>query len=277
MIAPQIQCGYSTSAGVTHGMAAKRKKKRRVATAKRTPAQVRSRVDQLKDELKRLREAGTRKLAVARKRSPHMVGLVVLAIGQGLLIVTAPFLVLVRGAVWLYESHGVPGWAALTLAGWATLMLLSLYSASLSRRFTGRARWNQVAKWIAAPLVVGYLAFSLLYLARGNAKDDVIRSVYTSTHPILRVALTTMMLVDRKAVITDIARTPDDYKRMGLAVSQRSMHYPQADGWVHAVDLRTRSPFRSVLVDWYFRLMGFDTLRHTGTSDHLHVQLAVAR
>lgn len=236
---------------------------------------MRSRVDQLKDELKRLQEAGTRKLAVARARSPHWVGLAVLAIGQAVLLVTAPFLVLVRGAVWFYQAQGVPGWAALLLSGWATLMLLSFYGAALSRRFTGRARLKQVAKWVAAPLVIGYCVFSLVYLARGNAKDDAVRSVYTSTHPILRVALSTLMVFDRKAVITDISRTPDDYKRMGLAVNQRSMHYRQPDGWIHAVDLRTRSPFRSVLVEWYFLLMGFDTLRHQGTSDHLHVQLVV--
>jgi len=41
------------------------------------------------------------------------------------------------------------------------------------------------------------------------------------------------------------------------------------------VDLRTRSPFRSVLVEWYFWAMGFATLRHTGTADHLHVQLVL--
>jgi hypothetical protein len=114
------------------------------------------------------------------------------------------------------------------------------------------------------------------FVSRVNAKDDAVRSVYTATHPLLRVALSTLMLADREAVITDISRTPDDYKRMRLAVNQRSLHYPQADGWVHAVDLRTRSPFRSVLVEWYFRAMGFKTLRHVGTSDHLHVYLPVA-
>lgn len=254
-------------------MGAKKKKKSRVATAKRTPAEVRSRVAQLKDELKRLRLAGAKKLAIARKRGPHMLGLAVLAIGQIVLIVTAPFVVLVRGAVWLYSSGGLPTWLALAGAAVATLGLLTLYGVALSRRLTGRARWNQIAKWVAAPMVVGYCGFALVYLAQVNAKDDAVRSVYTATHPLLRVALSTLILVDRGAVITDIARAPDDYQRMGLPVNQRSMHYRQADGWVHAVDLRTRSPFRSVLVEWYFRVMGFDTLRHTGTADHLHVSL----
>jgi hypothetical protein len=87
------------------------------------------------------------------------------------------------------------------------------------------------------------------------------------------LAVSTLILADRNAVITDLARTPDDYRRMGLPLNRRSLHYPQADGWVHAVDLRTTSGLRSLLVEWYFRAMGFDTLRHTGTHDHLHVSL----
>jgi hypothetical protein len=97
--------------------------------------------------------------------------------------------------------------------------------------------------------------------------------VYTATHPLLRIAVSTLILVDRDAVITDLARTADDYPRMGLPIHPRSLHYRQEDGWVHAVDLRTRGPLRSLLVEWYFRAMGFDTLRHVGTADHLHVAL----
>jgi hypothetical protein len=44
---------------------------------------------------------------------------------------------------------------------------------------------------------------------------------------------------------------------------------------VHAVDLRTigRAEWKNVLLNWYFRSMGFRTLRHVGTADHLHVSL----
>ena len=60
---------------------------------------------------------------------------------------------------------------------------------------------------------------------------------------------------------------------MGLAVNPASMHYEQSDGYVHAVDLRTvgRGWWRNWGVEGYFRAMGFGTLRHRGTEDHLHV------
>jgi len=55
------------------------------------------------------------------------------------------------------------------------------------------------------------------------------------------------------------------------------LHYPQPDGYVHAIDLRTagRGFVRNRLVQAYFWSMGFVTLRHVGTADHLHVELPV--
>lgn len=214
-----------------------------------------------------------RKLAAARDKRAAAIAKPALATLQVAVIVAVPFVVLIRGAVWLYQDHGVASWLALLTSGAATLALLTAYGVAISRRFTGRARWDFVAKWVALPLVVGYCGYALLYLSRVNAKDDAIRSVYTATHPLLRVALSTLILADRRAVITDLARTPDDYPAMGLPVNQRSLHYVQPDGWVHAVDLRSRGPIRNLLVQGYFRAMGFETLRHVGTADHLHVFL----
>ncbi|HEX9580025.1 MAG TPA: hypothetical protein VF970_02885 [Gemmatimonadales bacterium] len=236
----------------------------------------RTRMVRLRLRLRKARKISARKLAIAEDRGATAFGKLTFAVLRVLLILTAPFVVLVRGAVWLDRGLGLPTWLALLMAGAATLVLLTLYGALVSRRVTGRARLGLVAKWVAAPLVVGYCGYALLHLSRVNAKDDAVRSVYTAAHPLLRVALTTLILADRDAVITDLARTPDDYERMGLPVNQRSLHYRQADGWVHAVDLRARGQLRSVLVEWYFRIMGFETLRHTGTGDHLHVSLPPA-
>ena len=60
-----------------------------------------------------------------------------------------------------------------------------------------------------------------------------------------------------------------------LAVNETSLHYPQADGFVYAVDVRTlgRPEWRNQVVSLYFQVMGFRTLRHVGTADHLHVEL----
>jgi hypothetical protein len=43
------------------------------------------------------------------------------------------------------------------------------------------------------------------------------------------------------------------------------------------MDLRTkgRSQARNALTVAYFRIMGFRSLRHVGTADHLHVSLPV--
>ena len=81
--------------------------------------------------------------------------------------------------------------------------------------------------------------------------------------------------IDTNRPITDIAREPGDYPAMGLPVRARSLHYEQPDGWVHAVDLRTRGRgvIRNALTRLVFFSLGFDSLRHGGRADHLHVSL----
>ena len=87
----------------------------------------------------------------------------------------------------------------------------------------------------------------------------------------------TLILADGSLVITDTSREAADYRRMGLPVQQRSLHYRQADGWSHAIDLRTsgRAAWQNAWMQVYFEAMGFQTLRHVGTADHLHVALPV--
>ena len=64
---------------------------------------------------------------------------------------------------------------------------------------------------------------------------------------------------------------------MGLSANDGSLHYRQHDGYTHAADLRTvgRGAVQNRLVQLYFWSMGFGTLRHAGTADHLHVELRV--
>ena len=77
--------------------------------------------------------------------------------------------------------------------------------------------------------------------------------------------------------MTDGFRVPEDYSRMGLPINDRTLHYKQKTGWVHAVDLRTngRGAVKNFAMQMYFASMGFYTLRHVGTSDHLHVHLRI--
>jgi hypothetical protein len=192
-----------------------------------------------------------------------------------LVIVALPFAVLVRSAVFFYERGQVPTWLAFLVAAVLTVGVVTLYASWLSQRLTGRRRVLALAKWVAVPLVVFYCGYSLLYLSRLNAKEDSVREYYTAVHPLLRLALSTWVLVDPDIVITDTRRAREDYSRMKLPVNEASLHYRQADGWVHAVDLRTarRGWLRSRFVQAYFWAMGFDTERHVGTADHLHVEL----
>ena len=192
-----------------------------------------------------------------------------------LLVASLPFLALVKVAVVLYERGGYP--TSLALAGGAacTTLLVTAYAAWAWHRLTGRVRLALVARRVALPLVVAYSAYALVYLSAANAKSPQVRAYYASLHPLLRVALSTVILVDRDLVVTDLARQPTDYRTMRLSVNDGSLHYVQADGYVHAVDLRTagRCFVKNRLVQAYFWSMGFATLRHVGTADHLHVEL----
>ena len=197
------------------------------------------------------------------------------------LIIALPFIVLVRGSVFIYEHGSTSVWVAVVVAGFLTGAVVTAYALWIARRLTkkggrgGRALVLPLAKWVAAPLVVFYCGYSLLYLASVHAKSPPVRAYYSSVHPLLRLALSTAILVDRDILITDTGRRPDDYSRMGLPEYSHSRHYRGADGWVHAVDLRTTG--HGTIKNWslqlYFWSMGFDTKRHVGTADHLHVEL----
>ncbi|HET9387556.1 MAG TPA: hypothetical protein VFO67_20645 [Gemmatimonadales bacterium] len=197
------------------------------------------------------------------------------------LIIVLPFGVLVRGSVFIYEHGHTPVWVAVLTAAFLTAGVITAYAVWLARKFTkaggrsGRGLIVPVAKWVALPLVVFYCGYSLLYLASVNAKSAPVRAYYHSVHPLMRLALSTLVLIDRDMIITDMGRLPEDYAKMGLPTNTRTRHYKQADGWIHAVDLRTtgRGAIKNRGVQFYFWAMGFDTRRHVGTADHLHVEL----
>ncbi len=190
-------------------------------------------------------------------------------------VVALPFVVLVRISVHFHVSRGLQTWLALGVGGLATLVVLTTYAVWISKKLTGRLRAVLLAKRVVFPLVVAYCLYALLYLSSLNAKSEEVRTYYRSLHPLMRVALSTIILVDRDIVVTDLTRTPQDYAAMGLPPQQASLHYRQADGYVHALDLRTigRGGWSNWAVASYFGLMGFNTLRHIGTADHLHVSL----
>lgn len=243
------------------------------------------RLEQLRQEVQREWKQRTKRREkekrAAARRPPRPVdwravpGVLLQAAFRLLVIVALPFVVLVWGSVFFYRHGQVPTWLALLTAALLTMGVVTLYASWLAHTLTGRrSQLLLLGKWVALPLVVFYCGYSLLYLSRVNAKPEV-RAYYTALHPLLRLALSTWTLVDPKMVVTDMSRARVDYSKMKLPVNENSLHYRQADGWVHAVDLRTvgRGAFKNGLVRVYFFLMGFETLRHVGTADHLHVQL----
>jgi hypothetical protein len=210
-----------------------------------------------------------------------LVGEMALGALKVALIIALPFAVLVRGSVFILQHGRTSVWMALVVGAFLTAVVITAYAVWLARRFTrmggrgGRELVLPIAKWVALPLVLFYCGYSLVYLASVHAKTAPVRAYYTSLHPLLRLGLSTLILVDRDILITDAGRLPEDYTRMGLPTNPRTRHYRQADGWVHAVDLRTagRGELKNRSVQLYFWLMGFDTRRHVGTADHLHVEL----
>ena len=227
-------------------------------------------------EWDRLAGAPTTARPKPRRLGPWTVEVVRLA-AKIVLVALLPFIMLVKVAVFLYQHEGWP--TAFALAGGVacTAAVVTAYGAWAWHRFTGRVRLALIARRFALPLVVAYCGYALIYLSSANAKSERVRVYYASLHPLLRVALSTLILVDRDAVITDLARRPEDYQAMGLPPNDGSLHYVQRDGYAHAADLRTagRGMVKNRLIQLYFWSMGFGTLRHVGTGDHLHVELPV--
>ena len=186
-----------------------------------------------------------------------------------------PFYALIRSSVFLQHTHGMSGWMALGAGALATVLLLLLYLVAVSLRLGKKGKVPKVARRATGLLVASYCLYALIYLSGVNAKTEEIRSTYTALHPVLRVAVSTLLLADRDGVLTGTGRSLEDYEEWGLPVNESSLHLAQADGYVYAVDIRTmgRPEWRNACVEFYFRVMGFETLRHVGTADHLHVNL----
>jgi hypothetical protein len=195
-----------------------------------------------------------------------------------LILLALPFAVLLRVSLELVTRGGLPVWPALGAGVLATTVVLVAYVRWLARRVARPGRRPALVAGALLLLVAAWSAHAVAWLSAANAKSSEARAFHASVHPLLRLAVSTWLLADPELVITDTKREVVDYRNMGLPPNERSLHLVQADGWVHALDLRTlgRPPWRNALVRAYFVAMGFRTLRHVGTGDHLHVSLPVS-
>lgn len=192
-----------------------------------------------------------------------------------------PFALLIRGSIWLYESYQWNHWLALFAGFGAVFIVLLIYVVMLYDSVVGSGKVTRtslkVKSFLVLAVMAGFIGYSLINLSGANAKSEDVKKEYTSLHPYMRLAVGTFVLADQGLLVTDMSRVQEDYKKMGLKTLKNSLHYEQSTGYVHAMDLRTngRSELRNSLTQWYFRLMGFNTLRHGGTGDHLHISLSV--
>ncbi len=192
-----------------------------------------------------------------------------------------PFFLLLRGAVTLYELTEWHPYLCIGISAIASMAALYIYLVWITGHLVQKKKSVEKAKSIHLKLVLvavgGFCLYAILYLAAGNAKTEGVQAEYTTTHPLLRLGVSALLIFDHDLVVTDMARTHLDYKEMGLAMKNKSLHYTQSDGYVHALDLRTndRAEWRNKVVETYFWLMGYRTLRHVGTGDHLHISLMI--
>jgi hypothetical protein len=206
------------------------------------------------------------------RRLPFTVGRWTLVLA---LLAILPFMVLIRGGVFAYRVWGLGTWPSLTVAVVATALVLGTYAWFFGRRIGAGEGARRILTRGAMALGIAYVGYALVYVASSNVKSDEVKAEYSTVHPLLRIATSALILADPAMVLTDAGRTPEDYWLMGLPRTEASLHFEQTDGWVHALDLRTndRPEWRNRAVELAFWALGFHSLRHVGTADHLHVSL----
>ena len=193
-----------------------------------------------------------------------------------LLLISMPFILLIRGAIYLHEVHHLaPIICILGGLGMATF-LLTIYMLFFYGRVTGAVGNVKRKLWMAFFLVGIFSMHGLFFLSTKNVKHSKIQKKFLSIHPILRLSISTIIRFDQTLIITDSNRMPEDYRKMGMKSKKHSLHYKQKSGYIHAIDIRTnnRSFLRNYLIRGYFWIMGFNTLQHGGTGAHLHVSLS---
>jgi len=178
----------------------------------------------------------------------------------------------------MYQSFEAGPWLSVAAGAGISAIFLTICLTVMYKWLAGRLGSLKAFKWrayLSLFMVLGFCFYALIFLSENNAKGRPVVAEFRSLHPVLRIGVSTTILADRSLLITDASRVPEDYDQMGLNGNAQSLHYRQPDGFVHAVDIRTngRSEGRNQVLQETFRLMGFKTLRHVGTSDHLHIAL----
>lgn len=196
-----------------------------------------------------------------------------------LTLAALPFILLIRIAVWLHEQYHAAAWICVCFGAVVTAAVLFFYSMHIQHYFvkkTFHPKTLQRNYALTLALVLLYCANSVWSISALNVKEIAVKAEFRSLHPLLRLSISTLILVEKDLLLTDAERKPEDYQQMGLGSKRHSLHYQQSTGYTHAVDIRTKqhSWIRNKLIQGYFEMMGFNTLLHKGTAEHLHVSLS---
>ncbi len=182
----------------------------------------------------------------------------------------------------LYSHYGFAGYQAVLGGMILGSLVLFLILSLLHKWVFGKLGSLKGMQWrglftVGTSMAIGL--FLLVHVSGANAKSDAVASEYRELHPVMRTSVGALVLVNKSLIVTDASRQPQDYDNMGFARYAASNHFHQEDGYVHAVDIRTigMTESRNRLVENYFKLLGFRTLRHVGTADHLHVEMPMVR
>lgn len=195
-----------------------------------------------------------------------------------ILLTILPFILLIRISVYAHVHYQLSAYTCLLVGLISTVALLILYFTVIHQFLTGRVGDYAGIKRrsiIALLIVMLYGFHALFFISSGQVKSQDLRLEFLEMHPLLRLSTSTLAYMDESLVMTDAQRVPEDYVKMGLPSKSSSLHYKQKDGYVYALDVRVkgRSELRNMFVTVYYRFMGFKTLRHGGTADHLHISL----
>lgn len=189
-----------------------------------------------------------------------------------------PFVLLIRIAVWFHEQYQALAWMSVFFGALITAAVLFFYVTYVQNQFVKKTLSPKILQRnyaLTLAVVLMYCANGVWSISAANVKETAVKQEFKTLHPILRLSISTLILFEKDLILTDAERKPEDYKHLGLASKNHSLHYEQSTGYAHAVDIRTKGHtwIRNKLIQGYFEIMGFNTLVHIGTAEHLHVSL----
>ncbi len=197
-----------------------------------------------------------------------------------LVLLLLPFLVLIRASVFFHDHYFASPWISLLSGLVLTAFLLFLYFTFFYGRLTGQfGNIESIRRraLIALLLVAVYALHGVLFIKSKNLKTSSLKNEFLEVHPVLRLSVSTLIWIDPSLLLTDASREIEDYDSMGLKRNKNSLHLKQkTSNYVHAIDIRTkgRSEWKNKSLEYYFWAMGFNTIRHKGTADHLHISIS---